>query len=341
MSYTLQWWTDFCQWLTQDRALVLVTVAKIEGSTPREVGASMLLRYDDMGQLQQSDTIGGGHLEWQAIAIAETMLNTPRQQLPHLERFNLSARLGQCCGGVMWLTFEKIEAQAGQAYAAQLQQYTAQYVQGHAIIRGLSDGIASQWHITAEKDKQSVLQQSPEQHWTFRQIIQPQGFHVLLFGAGHVGEAIVRCLLPVGAHIRWVDTRDDIFPVDLQSQVHCIATDTPEVEIEQFTPYGAILILTHDHQQDLHLCFAALKPRPVNFSYVGMIGSKSKRAVFEKRLKARDYLAQDLQRLICPIGIAGIHSKQPNIIAIAVVAQLLQHFEQRLISDKQILSAHH
>lgn len=150
---------------------------------------------------------------------------------------------------------------------------------------------------------------------------------VLICGAGHVAEAIVRCLLPIGVSVKWIDPRDDIFPSDLLEQAYCITTDTLEAEIEHFDRSGAILILTHDHQLDLQLCFTALKPMAKPFAYVGMIGSKSKRAIFEKRMQVRGYTSETLQRLVCPIGIEGISSKQPAMIAIAVVAQLLQVFD--------------
>ncbi len=83
----------------------------------------------------------------------------------------------------------------------------------------------------------------------------------------------------------WIDSRDDIFPSDLLQQVQCITTDTLDAEIEQFDRSGAILILTHDHQLDLQLCFTALKPTAKPFAYVGMIGSKSKRAILKSVCK--------------------------------------------------------
>ncbi|WP_046122592.1 XdhC family protein, partial [Acinetobacter baumannii] len=135
------------------------------------------------------------------------------------------------------------------------------------------------------------------------------------------------CLLPIGVRVKWIDPRDDIFPSDLLEQAYCITTDTLDAEIEHFDRSGAVLILTHDHQLDLQLCFTALKPTAKPFAYVGMIGSKSKRAIFEKRMQVRGYTSETLQRLVCPIGIEGISSKQPAMIAIAVVAQLLQVFD--------------
>ena len=321
----LQWWTDFVAWQADAMPMVLVTVVRADGSTPREVGATMLLRFNLQQQWQQSDTIGGGHLEFQAIDIAKEILSETEACVRRIERFNLSARLGQCCGGVMWLLFEKISpAEITSDLSASLQAWRT----GQHIWRTVSHQYASTWQIVdVEQQPSFEFQPAGSEQWQFGQQIQPYAMQVLICGAGHVGEAIVRCLLPIGVRVKWIDPRDDIFPSDLLEQVQCLTTDTLEVEIEHFDRSGAILILTHDHQLDLQLCFAALKPAARPFAYVGMIGSKSKRAIFEKRMLTRGYTSEVLQRLVCPIGIEGISSKQPATIAVAVVAQLLQVFD--------------
>jgi xanthine dehydrogenase accessory factor len=321
----LKWWTDFVAWQADAAPMVLVTVVRADGSTPREVGATMLLRLNLQQQWQQSDTIGGGHLEFQAIDIAKAMLRGTEACVRRIERFNLSARLGQCCGGVMWLLFEKISP---AVIASDLSDCFHAWRAGQRIWRTVSHQHASIWQIRdVEQQPRFEFQPVSNEEWQFGQQIQPYAMQVLICGAGHVGEAIVRCLLPIGVSVKWIDPRDDIFPSDLLEQVQCLTTDMPEAEIEHFDRSGAILILTHDHQLDLQLCFAALKPMPKPFVYVGMIGSKSKRAIFEKRMLTRGYTPEALQRLVCPIGIEGISSKQPATIAVAVVAQLLQVFD--------------
>ncbi|MEB3766206.1 xanthine dehydrogenase accessory protein XdhC [Acinetobacter sp. MD2] len=323
MQQHLQWWKDLSAWGGDPCAIILVTVVRADGSTPREVGATMLLRFDSQQKWQQSDTIGGGHLEFQAIDIAKAMLAGSEQRILFVERFNLSARLGQCCGGVMWLLFEKITFSQKQNIA---DTYTA-WQAGHVVIRELQYEQASKWHVLNESTVVTCEFWQKETRWKWQQVIQPYAMNVLIFGAGHVGEAIVRCLLPIGVKITWVDSRQEIFPQDLLPFVHCIDTDIPEQIIEKVDRNTAVLILTHDHQLDLQLCFAALKSTQPPFAYVGMIGSKSKRAIFEKRMTARGYSQTELGRLVCPIGIAGISSKQPAIIAVSVVAQLLQVFD--------------
>ncbi|MBK0063599.1 MULTISPECIES: xanthine dehydrogenase accessory protein XdhC [unclassified Acinetobacter] len=325
MQQYLQWWRDFVDWQQQRRPVVLVTVVRADGSTPREVGATMVLGLDQQQQIQQSDTIGGGHLEFQAIDIAKDMLLGHEVRQRFTERFNLSARLGQCCGGVMWLLFERIGARLN-CYDLIVSQKAWQ--NGQNIVRHVSDQQASVWY-SADHPMQALQAdwQRNDEHWQWRQIIQPYAMKVMILGAGHVGEAIVRCLLPLDVQVTWVDNRDHIFPLDLQDQIRCISTDLPALEITHFDRDGAILILTHDHQLDLQLCFEALKPTQQSFAYVGMIGSKSKRAIFEKRMQARGYSSTQLEQLVCPIGIDGITSKKPAMIAIAVVAELLQVFD--------------
>lgn len=320
----LQWWTDLCVWQLDDLPLVIVTVVRADGSTPREVGATMLLRFDTHKKIQQSDTIGGGHLEYQAIELAKNMLIDSSHPDIILERFNLSARLGQCCGGVMWVVFEKMSPSKLNDEFLLCQQA---WKNGHYIIRLMAQQKKSSWVVTSSDESKTDGLIQNEQVWEFTQKIQPFQMNVLIFGAGHVGEAIVRCLLPIGVKIKWVDPRDEIFPLDLVDAVECISTDIPEANIDTFPRSGAILILTHDHQLDLKLCFSALKPMDSPFAFVGMIGSKSKRAIFEKRMSMRGYTEQNLKHLVCPIGMNGISSKQPAIIAIAVVAQLLQVFD--------------
>lgn len=327
MMQHLQWWTDFVAWQVDALPMLLVTVVRADGSTPRDVGATMLLRFNLQQQWQQSDTIGGGHLEFQVIDIAKEMLSETEACMRRIERFNLSARLGQCCGGVMWLLFEKISpAEIASDLSHCLQAWRA----GQRILRTVSHQHASTWQtMDMEQQPSFEFHSGSSEEWQFDQQIQPYAMQVLICGAGHVGEAIVRCLLPIGVRVKWIDPRDDIFPADLLEQVQCLTTDTLDAEIEHFDRSGAILILTHDHQLDLQLCFSALKPAAKPFAYVGMIGSKSKRAIFEKRMQARGYSLETLQRLVCPIGIEGISSKQPAMIAVAVVAQLLQAFDAK------------
>ncbi len=326
------WLAALPKWLANGDDCILVTVAHIAGSTPREAGASMLVKLvnaetsveslsDQAHQIVQTDTIGGGHLEWLASQIAQNMLETTNDNI-RLEKFNLGARLGQCCGGLVWVIFEKIFSTQVKVW----QQYIDQMKQGSLIRRLTSADMYSNWQLgqqTGQEYGSTKTQLSfRQQDWTFQQTLIEDVFSVVIFGAGHVGQAVVNALLPLQAHIRLVDQREEIFPVHRHPEVEYILTDTPEAEIALASANSYFLIMTHNHALDFSLCMALFKRK--DFAYFGLIGSQSKRAVFEHRLKARGVSLSRLPDMICPIGVQGIHSKEPTAIAISVVAQLLQ-----------------
>jgi xanthine dehydrogenase accessory factor len=155
----------------------------------------------------------------------------------------------------------------------------------------------------------------------FLDVVRPSDFHVLLFGAGHVGRAVVRALAGIRCSITWIDTRDAPFPTEVPGHVACVATDTPESEVAA-APAGAyFLVMTHSHPQDEALAECILARG--DFAYFGLIGSRSKRRQFEKRMEARGMPPSHFARMTCPIGVAGITGKEPEVIAIAVAAELL------------------
>ncbi|MCP4332313.1 MAG: xanthine dehydrogenase accessory protein XdhC [Gammaproteobacteria bacterium] len=155
---------------------------------------------------------------------------------------------------------------------------------------------------------------------------------IYLFGAGHVGQAVVRALQDLPVRIHWIDTRDDMLPTDTAPAVNTICTDTPEAEIDAAAAASYFLVMTHDHSLDQRLCEQILKRD--DFTYFGLIGSLSKRRNFETRMRRRGVDAEKFQRMTCPIGIDGIGSKQPAQIAISVAAEILQVYD-RAHNDKQ------
>ena len=260
----------------QQTAAVLVSVDSIVGSTPREPGARMIVTAQHL-----YGTIGGGNLEYQACRIARNQLGQnqfARGAEDGLQRFPLGAGLGQCCGGLVNLMFERL-------------------------------GADSDWAgISQEEEK----------------------IELFLFGAGHVGSALVRSLCDLPIRINWIDTRDDMLPQEPPVGVNTICTDTPEAEIDAAPAGSYFLVMTHDHSLDQRLCEQILKRD--DFAYFGLIGSLAKRRNFETRLRRRGYDAQQFARMICPIGIGGISSKQPAQIAIAVAAEILQVYDLALRS---------
>jgi xanthine dehydrogenase accessory factor len=151
---------------------------------------------------------------------------------------------------------------------------------------------------------------------------RPAPMHIVLFGAGHVGHALVHLLGSLPCVVQWVDERDELFPDETPPNVQVEATDTPEAIVDAAPPGAWFLVMTHNHALDFSLATRIMRRR--DFSYFGMIGSKTKRVKFERRLLERGVELERLARMTCPIGVEGVVDKAPAAIAIAVCAQLLR-----------------
>lgn len=322
------WLTALVDHLADGKDAVLVTVARTQGSAPREAGATMIV-----SNKTACLSIGGGHLEWQAIAHARRLLDTGGG-LPRIVRYNLGARLGQCCGGVVWLLFEHVPA----ASLPQWRERLAACTNGQCLQRRLDETETSaRWSTSAAPMAGlGTHLEGDAERWQFTQEISDRRFPVYLFGAGHVARSLVRQLLPLGAAITWIDTRDEAFGgIDTGFDVaglQTLVTDTPESEVAGAPPGSFFIIMTHSHALDFALCEAVFKRR--DFAYFGLIGSRSKRVSFTHRLLDRGLPHDRLDEMTCPIGIPGIVGKEPAAIALAVAAEILQiHGTRRLLAD--------
>ncbi len=166
----------------------------------------------------------------------------------------------------------------------------------------------------------------------FVHVTRAAAFPVLVFGNGHVGRALVQVLGALPARVRWIDVRENDFPSQVSANVEIVATDAPESEIRA-APRGAfVVVMTHSHALDFDLVEAALARD--DWRYIGLIGSKAKRAQFEKRAIARGVPAEALARFVCPIGAGTFRSKEPGPIAVAVAAEMLAVREAALSRDR-------
>ncbi len=152
--------------------------------------------------------------------------------------------------------------------------------------------------------------------------IRPPALRLALFGAGHVGRALVRVLGDLPTRIDWIDPRATEFPANRPSPVQVQVTERVEQAVAALPAGTGVLVMTHSHPLDLAIVAAALARD--DLPYIGLIGSATKRARFLRRLTAIGLGPAAAQRLICPIGVAGIRDKRPEAIAIAVAAQVLQ-----------------
>jgi len=152
------------------------------------------------------------------------------------------------------------------------------------------------------------------------------GAALLLFGAGHVGRALLPILAELPLRVSWIDTRDDPFPADVPKAVHTLATEDP-LEFVEAAPAGSyLLILTHNHQLDYSLCEAALQRD--DLAFVGVIGSQTKARRFRQRLAHRGFSQTKLERLCCPVGLASVPGKRPMEVAVSIAAQVIATYQQ-------------
>lgn len=252
---------------------VRVVVERTEGSVPREAGAWMgvFAEGDPIG------SVGGGHLEFDAIAHARRALAGQAAALQR--RVALGPTLGQCCGGAVHLRFEPLRS----ADAATLR----------VALEGAADALR---------------------------------VPVALFGGGHVGRAIVQALLPLPLRVVWIDSRDEVFPVDLPRWIATEHSAPVQAAVADLAPQSRVLIMSFSHAEDLDIVAACLlrQRERQDLPFVGLIGSQSKWASFRQRLEARGFGPTELAHVTSPIGVAGVRGKEPEVIAAAVAAQLLQ-----------------
>jgi xanthine dehydrogenase accessory factor len=271
---------------------MLVSVGRVQGSGPREVGAWMAVFPQTL-----VNTIGGGHLEFQAITEARALLQRPVHTNPSdnaassangnipsplthednslTTRYALGPALGQCCGGVVHLKFERISA---------------------------ADAFALEQRLRAN------------------------GQPVALFGGGHVGRALVNVLSTLPYHVQWVDSRDEIFPAQLPANVTCEHSDPVQAAVPHLPSGAAALIMSFSHAEDLDVVAECLKRQRIHgdLKFIGLIGSQTKWATFRHRLEAKGFSVEEIAQVTCPIGLPDITGKEPEVIAVSVAAQLLQ-----------------
>lgn len=251
-------------WRAGGRPAVVVEVLAHRGSVPREAGTRMLVAADEA-----IGTIGGGHLELQAIAHARELLARPGTAAREQD-IALGPSLGQCCGGALTLRYTPLADAAPERWAA------------------------------------------PEPR-----------FFLQLYGAGHVGRAIVALLAGLPCRVQWIDERASEFPATpTPAHIERLCVEPVEAEVALAPPGAFYLVLTHSHDLDLALAHEILGRG--DFGFFGLIGSRTKRRRFEHRLAERGIAAEVIARMTCPIGLPGIEGKEPEVIALAAVAQLMQ-----------------
>ena len=336
----IDWLETLCDLADRGLGAVLVTVIRAEGSAPREPGARMIVTRNAV-----HGTVGGGRLEFEATAAARATLAAGSG--PSVRRIALGPSLGQCCGGAVTLLLEPTAAwswpgvvegfvrreRASVVVTVIESAAPASVPLGAKLIVSGGDVIGCRHAPTlragAVRAAQDFLADAGTEIDT-RVVLGhtllldrvARDLDVVLFGAGHVGQALVSILATLPCTVTWIDERPEQYPSVIPRNVRSEPADAPEYEVEAARSGACFVVMTHSHQRDLAIVERVL--RRGDFAYLGMIGSAAKRRRFEQRLGARGIDPATIARLRCPIGLAEIPGKYPGAIAVAVAAELLR-----------------
>jgi xanthine dehydrogenase accessory factor len=317
--------------LEREPCVVRVIVVSVRGSAPREPGACMLV--DSHGV---TGTIGGGNLEQEAIAAARAQMNESSCVDPiRTCRMTLGRDLAQCCGGVVELWIERLtradrgwlaaaadSARAG--YALLVTRATRRVPDRTCLTSGLRGRFD---RIRFEADEQGVP--------TLRERIDAPTAPLWLYGAGHVGRAVVRGLAELPFDVTWIDSRADLLTGSVPPNTRILHTEDPASRAAHAPASAYHLVMTHDHGLDFDVCRGVLARG--EFAWLGLIGSASKAAKFRARLARAGVASERIARLVCPIGVGGLTSKLPAAIAASVTVQLLQELEH--VAERALFEA--
>jgi xanthine dehydrogenase accessory factor len=335
-----EWIDELSDLAAGGEACVLVTVAGIRGSAPREIGAKMIVTATET-----IGTIGGGQLEYQATRGAVQMLN---DQDSTLRSFPLGSSMGQCCGGVVEVLFEPIadglpvwlrdlKTLHGQREPAMIATRISKSTPAKLII-------TEQQVFAAEVDAanrslvrkaREILSQNPKTTRDVQEFFEPivaPDLNIAVFGAGHVGTAVVSALSDLDCNIRWVDSRPKMFR-QVPTNARAIDASDPSLEVAAMPADSFYLVMTHSHAMDFEICDRILRRRDAR--YCGLIGSLSKRRRFEKRYRQQGMSQPVIDQLVCPIGVDGISGKKPAEIAVAAAAEILKVRERAVAAVEE------
>lgn len=308
------WMQAACGLLRLEPAIVRITLGDARGSVPRELGATLLVTPHDLW-----GTIGGGNLEWQAIEQARVWLREGRHAAARVLEQRLGPDLAQCCGGVVSLWMERLP----RAGLPELEQRLATFTEPSpsAAVRTVFLG----GHLERYDCEAPVAGCQLRRHGDGIELVERWRDAVLplwLFGAGHVGQAVMRALVELPLFdVLCLDSRPNLLTAPTASHIHTRCMREP-VEAVGLAPRGAAwLVMTHDHELDYQICAAVLARGDAR--WLGLIGSASKAARFRSRLARDGFTAAQVQSLCSPVGIAGVPGKLPAAIAVSIAAQLL------------------
>ncbi len=348
--------------LLEKSPCVLITLRQHKGSAPRESGARMVVGADEVkgsiggGNLEhQAIATAREMLETcRGEGAAPTNIGqrlqgtvgaapSPRSS-PWLEPYGLGPALNQCCGGSVELMFEVLTPPAPDWLSA----LASAHAEGDPAVLATAIDPENPRHLVAlpvgrESDlpedlRAPVRAMLDDAAHNAIEVVAAEGCDwwlqrvarnrkpLLLFGAGHVGKAVVKALSDLPFEVRWVDSRDYEFPDAIPGNATPVRSDDPLAEVSQAAPQSIFIVMTHSHDLDEDICHAILERG--DFAFLGLIGSTSKHRRFVHRLGKRGIADDALERLVCPVGLPGIAGKEPATIALSLAAQLMSAPEE-------------
>ena len=312
--------------LQTGRRAVLCRIVRSSGSTPRGPGARMALLEDG----ESIGTIGGGAAEQEALGRAGRLWE--EEQDWALETYALTPEaagsVGMICGGEVTVLFQRLSGE----HIPLLHTITAAMAEGGRawLVSGRTAG--GRWETAVYRGRGSCLSFSEER---LRPLLGRRGGMdgdccaepltrpgmVYLFGAGHVGQALVPLLTAADFRVTVVDDRPQL------AQPSRFPT-ADAVLLRPYAPLPAALgpedyavIMTPGHLGDYTVLEQALR---TPCGYIGCIGSRRKIAAARERLKAAGFAEDQLGRIYAPIGLP-IGAETPAEVAISVAAELIAH----------------
>lgn len=302
---------DWCETLARElgagQSVVMVTAVEVLGSAPCEPGAKMLVAKDRIW-----GTVGGGNLEFTAIDQARKLAGSDRHSL--IQSLPLGPLLSQCCGGRVSLLFERFEPDQAQLFAEALLRG------GHFHIR-LNAKSCERSHVPHRASTRTAfLSGAKLVAGVWQEPVYERRRQVVVFGGGHIGKALVKVLLQAPCDLLVVDPRPDVAR-EIERFVKVVPVAATDAMDLWWRPWSVAVIVTHSHELD-YLWTRELLRRG-DAAWCGLIGSRTKRERFLRRLRAEGLTEAQLTSLVCPIGIPGHNSKHPGAVAISTAAQLL------------------
>ena len=290
------WTEELIKTIEKNDIVCRAMVVRSDGSTPRDIGANMIIFKNNI-----QGTIGGGNLEFEIIRNAREKMKSSLTFLREKKKFPLGPNLGQCCGGYVEVILE---------------YYNKQTI---PLLKSL-----------ASKNNQFILHPNNEETFPISSYTNEKNyivskhfksFHpVFIYGAGHVGRALINVTNDLQIERFWIDISEDRFPNNIAKDVNKVVANDLKIIANNSIPNSIHIVMTFSHQIDEEIVETLLNKN--NFYKLGLIGSKTKKQRILGRLRKKGISDELLQNVICPIGISEVLGKKPPQVALSIASQL-------------------